>query len=296
MTASFMPTTTGELKFVPFSTSYFHVEGSIFSDGVTVDIRQYGWDEPCESWIEPKTCLLHYALAPKIRRGSIRIPGQRHYASPGGVVYLPPGAKCLTRCVPEKVRSLCVTIEPDRVEELMEFDAQQGDACLDIRDHMVEHCLARLLQEVREPGFASRVLVESVAATLTVELYRHIRLRGGRSADGAKLPAWRMKRLKERIECDLAGALSVRDLAEECGMSVRHLIRTFKNTEGVTLSDYIARERIARAQERLGSRRALIKEIAGECGFGSPQSFSAAFRKAIGRTPTEYRAELIRFR
>src|SRR3546814_4375124 len=60
----------------------------------------------------------------------------------------------------------------------------------------------------------------------------------GRIAD------WRLRRLKEQIAGGIAGPLSIADLAAECGMSPRHLIRTFKNTVGITLSEFISNARI----------------------------------------------------
>jgi AraC family transcriptional regulator len=39
---------------------------------------------------------------------------------------------------------------------------------------------------------------------------------------------------------------------------------------------------------------ALIKIIAGNCGFQSVAAFSAAFRKAIGLSPRGFRQEMLR--
>jgi AraC family transcriptional regulator len=78
-------------------------------------------------------------------------------------------------------------------------------------------------------------------------------------------------------------------------MSPRHLIRTFKNTVGATLSDFIAEARIRRAKEELSREGALIKVVAGDCGFQSAAAFSASFRKATGMTPKEYRQERFRY-
>lgn len=288
----------GALRCVPHSASYFGVDGAIIANGVTADIRRFGWERRCDSWFEWPVCFLDYALSERIVESSMLPRGQRHYQHGGDIVFLPAGSRLLTRCAPGEQHSLCVTIDPDRVAAALgapDHGLDEGDICMDVRDRRVEACLARLVDEVREPGFASAQLVESVTMVLVVELYRHLRRRDRQAEGGGKLVGWRLKRLKERIHADLGGALSISDLARECGISARHLIRTFKNTEGVTLSDYIARERISRAKRRLASGAVLVKEIAGECGFGSAASFSAAFRKATGKTPKEFRAEAVRF-
>jgi AraC family transcriptional regulator len=286
----------GALKCVPHSTSYFDVDGAIFADGITADIRRYRWDDYCDSWFNPNVCFLSYELEPPPFRGSMQALGQRHYMSSGGTVFLPAGAQFVTRCVPGAFRLLCVTIDAERIMQMLGVELSDSDTCLDVRSRRVEQCMLRLVDEVREPGFASVPLVESVTLTLAVELFRHLRQREVQSAEsGGKMAGWRLKRLKERIDADLGAALSVTELAQECGLSARHLIRTFKNTEGLTLSDYIARERMKRAKRRLGNGEVLVKEVAAECGFGSAASFSAAFRKATGKTPKEYRAERVRF-
>jgi AraC family transcriptional regulator len=145
---------------------------------------------------------------------------------------------------------------------------------------------------LRNPGFGQDILLESMALMLVVELCRHFRHAqyDDRSAHG-QMPGWRLRRIKDKIEADLAEMLSVADLAAEIRTSPRHLIRTFRATTGITLTDYIASRRIARAQDLLVHDEAMIKVIAGKCGFQSAAAFSAAFRKATGMTPREYREE-----
>jgi AraC family transcriptional regulator len=65
----------------------------------------------------------------------------------------------------------------------------------------------------------------------------------------------------------------------------------FRHTTGVTLSDFIAGHRLRLAKRRLADRHASIKSIAYECGFSSPSSFTAAFRRAT-RSPRQYRSEV----
>src|SRR5690606_18086542 len=112
-------------------------------------------------------------------------------------------------------------------------------------------------------------------------------------AINARMADWRLRRLKDRIEADLAGPLSIADLAGECGLSTRHLMRTFKNTVGTTISNYIADARIAQAKRELLCADALIKVVAGKCGFQSAAAFSAAFRKATGHSPRRFREEML---
>jgi AraC family transcriptional regulator len=60
---------------------------------------------------------------------------------------------------------------------------------------------------------------------------------------------------------------------------------------GETLGAFIARVRLEHAATLLGARpRRPVTDIALECGFASPSSFSRAFREAYGMTPSDWRA------
>ena len=165
--------------------------------------------------------------------------------------------------------------------------------CFDVRAPRVRQTMARLVEEVRSPGFGHDMLLESLALTIMVELRRHLR---ERPAQSMRHRAWRLAAVAAQAptRTDRSGfraPLTIPELAAECGMSPRHLIRTFKNTIGMTLSDYIAAARIQRAKEHLRQRDMLIKVVAYNCGFQSAAAFSAAFRQATGMTPKAFREE-----
>jgi AraC family transcriptional regulator len=93
---------------------------------------------------------------------------------------------------------------------------------------------------------------------------------------------------------DRPGTLpGVAELAGLCGISTRHFFRMFRATNGVTLSDHAAAKRIDRARALLATPRPAIKEIAWHCGFETAAAFSAAFRRAVGVTPKEYRRTIL---
>ncbi|MGI4801779.1 MAG: helix-turn-helix domain-containing protein [Janthinobacterium lividum] len=280
------------IGYLQHSTSFLEVERVVALQGMSADLRHYGWTEPREGVLEPPIHYLEFGLS---RRGQTSMigPGERCYSPPGAVTFMPAGTLFRTRCAPSDHHTLCVAFDRARLHAALD-----GEAALprslphshDLRDPRVERCLHRLHEEMTEPGFASAVLTEAVITTLMVELHRHLRRRSEEEAEpGSQLAGWRKRRIKERIEAELAGPLSISGLAADCGLSPRHLIRTFKTSEGVTLGDYIARARIDRARQLLGDRDIMMKQIAGECGFASAAAFSAAFRRAIGCTPREFR-------
>src|SRR3546814_5533815 len=67
--------------------------------------------------------------------------------------------------------TLCRSFESKRAVELFECDEREFDLppCHDVRSPRVRQTLARLAEEVREPGFGHDILIESVALSLVIE-------------------------------------------------------------------------------------------------------------------------------
>ena len=55
---------------------------------------------------------------------------------------------------------------------------------------------------------------------------------------------------------------------------------------------YLTSQRIERAKALLAERKLSVTEIGLDVGFSETSSFTSAFRKVTGETPTEYRRSL----
>lgn len=84
----------------------------------------------------------------------------------------------------------------------------------------------------------------------------------------------------------------VEQLGDIVCMSRSHLFRKLKAITGHNPLDIIYGTRLKRAMELLLGRRKNISEIAWEVGFKNPSSFTAAFKKQYGKTPSEYLNQL----
>jgi AraC family transcriptional regulator len=80
-------------------------------------------------------------------------------------------------------------------------------------------------------------------------------------------------------------------LAGLARLSEHHFCRTFKQSFGVPPHQYHVQQRMERAKVLLADRTASVTDIALTLGYSQPSSFSNAFRKMTGWTPTEYRRE-----
>lgn len=95
--------------------------------------------------------------------------------------------------------------------------------------------------------------------------------------------------VKNYIYSRLDEALSVSDLAAYAGLSSDYLSSLFHRCEGISLQQYIRREKIHRAQYLLRHSDCTAGEVASHLGFCSQSHFSHAFREITGMTPTQYR-------
>ncbi len=83
--------------------------------------------------------------------------------------------------------------------------------------------------------------------------------------------------------------ISLNRVADYVGVSPNHLSSTFSKELGSTFIEYLTRCRIDRAKELLSNTDLRSSEVAYEVGYRDPHYFSAAFKKACGMTPKEYR-------
>ena len=85
--------------------------------------------------------------------------------------------------------------------------------------------------------------------------------------------------------------ISLKTLVKLSWLSPRVFQTKFKAQTGYCVSEYIARKRLAHAQELLlNNPSQSIQDIALDSGFCDASNFSLKFRKATGMTPREYRA------
>ena len=83
--------------------------------------------------------------------------------------------------------------------------------------------------------------------------------------------------------------LTLMEIADKFHMSYKYFSRYFKNTFNTTLSDYIMKLRLERAELLLSSTELSVTEISLQTGFNNISFFIRSFKKAYGMTPLQYR-------
>ncbi len=137
-------------------------------------------------------------------------------------------------------------------------------------------------------------LGETLALRVARHLVMYLKRPGGQSQFSVPLEpvstTRRVEDLRHHITANLAGRLTVADLAAYAHVGERQLTRIFKTELGATPSAYVEAARVERARAELESGDATLERVAAVCGFGTTDTLVRAFRRQLGSTPTEYRA------
>jgi len=106
------------------------------------------------------------------------------------------------------------------------------------------------------------------------------------------LAPWQERRAKEILLVNLAGGLSVKELARECGLSTAHFCRAFRRSVGVAPHKWLIEQRIVLSKEKLRDDRLSLTDVALECGFSDQSHLSREFKRTVGVSPGAWRRAL----
>lgn len=100
-----------------------------------------------------------------------------------------------------------------------------------------------------------------------------------------------VQRMQDYIEAHLEEEITLASLAGASMFSPWYSYRLFKEYVGSTPSDYQRRLRLSQSAMRLKKEKCSVTEAAFDCGFGSVDGYTRAFRKEFGCNPGEYAKE-----
>jgi AraC family transcriptional regulator len=130
----------------------------------------------------------------------------------------------------------------------------------------------------------------------TVIAYQLLRRRKGCTREQLPtrggLAAWQKRIALAYIEEHISERIELATLAHLVRQTPFHFCRAFKQSVGIPPIRYQAKRRIEHAKLLLAMPTMSVTEIGLTTGFGCSSSFTAAFRKATGFTPTEYQRSL----
>ena len=101
----------------------------------------------------------------------------------------------------------------------------------------------------------------------------------------------RINRFFEFIDENLESDLSLKTVSEIAFFSPFHFHRVFKFVTGETLNEFVTKRRIEKSALNLLHKKNTATEIAHKYGFSDNSSFSRAFKKYFGISPTEFKKQ-----
>src|SRR5262245_54975759 len=156
-------------------------------------------------------------------------------------------------------------------------------------DDAIWSTVVKLKRLVECPLMEDCAYFEALGEVLFQEL---VRLHRGAEANepGVKggLAAWQQRVVTAYIEEHLAEQVSLATLAQLARLSPYHFARAFKQSFGAPPHRYHTRRRIEHAKALLEDRTLSVTDIGLALGFSETSSFTAAFRKTTGLTPSRY--------
>jgi len=152
-------------------------------------------------------------------------------------------------------------------------------------------------QKLSEAYFNTQVVSqkqhESVVKLLTI-FAQHLSMLSNQvvvQQDNAEPPV--ITRAKEYIHEHQTEELSLGQVAKSVNTSTFYFCKMFKKVTGINFTDYLSRVRIEKSKNLLLNPNLRVSEIAFEVGFQSLTHFNRVFKKILGQSPTEYRAQLL---
>ena len=88
-----------------------------------------------------------------------------------------------------------------------------------------------------------------------------------------------------------AAQITIQHLAEAVHLSCGHLSRVFRRTTGMTLEQFLIRQRVELAKRALLDPRFNVAEVAERCGFCNPAYFASVFKRYVKCTPREFASQ-----
>lgn len=172
-----------------------------------------------------------------------------------------------------KLDASAVLAESDRI-----FTSGGAFSYIDLTLHLIERVAGRELAR----ALARFVVLDNRRETRSAELIPH----HVRHHDPLILKAEKWMRAQLRT------SITVDDIAQHVAVSVRTLVRRFKESTGESPYSYLQRLRLETSKALLASSHYRIDQIAARVGYQDDSAFRRLFKKHVGVSPREYRQRM----
>ena len=225
-------------------------------------------------------------------KGGYWVEGQRYALQAGDIVLV--GRNAVHRPEFESgapYERIIIYIKPDFLEEASVDACRLADCFSGVlrpekaAAHRLQAMAQELERELAGGEYGREILGSGLLLQLLVQIGRQLR-RGACLHPGSNVPADdRAARIIQYIESHLTEELSVESIARELYLSKFHMMRLFRSATGSSVNSYIIQRRLMLARELIAGGKSATESCFG-AGFGSYSTFTRAYGKYFGTTPT----------
>jgi AraC family transcriptional regulator len=203
-------------------------------------------------------------------------PGRTHECRELSLLFKPAGAEHSNHYAPAGARSFIVecTVAGDWFDGLHRLAPQVGSGALVAP-------AAAALRAFRSAAPEAPICAEELAAGLIAESNTRLTPRRG----AAPAP-WLLRVAEEARE---GRGASLARLARSADVHPVYLARAFRRGFGMSIGEYLMRQRMDQAVRALLAGAEPISRIAARLGFSDQSHFTRRFRREIGSSPARYR-------
>ncbi|MEC0244843.1 AraC family transcriptional regulator [Paenibacillus chitinolyticus] len=240
-----------------------------------------------------KSFTLLYALS---GRGTLVWEGRPASFGEREFVLAAPGGSWKLDTSPGPIRLLTMRFRDTSgkfgLEEISSGYAEADGSPVRKDDGTLEELLLGLQKEIGFKDSYTKAMAESYLQQIAVALCRTKRAHVNAANDSAFVPAASRKELAYQAVAFLDHSLlEIRELSQLAGVlgySYSHLSHVFRLEMGESLQSYWTRKRILKAMRLLQTGRTTVTGVAEKLHYQSIHSFSKAFKKIAGLTPSDY--------
>ena len=229
-------------------------------------------------------------------RGGYVVDGQRYLLQPGDAVLI--GSRCAHRPELEEdsaYERVIIYIDPGFLQQsstpdcdlLGLFSGQRGHV-LRLKENQRKKVFALALaleKELSADSYGRQILCTGELLRLLVEIGRAQRQEDALNPEPVTPEDPRVVEWMQYLDRHISEDLDMDALAEQFYISKFHMMRLFKAQTGFTIHTYLLQRRLSAARQLI-ERGMLATEACYRCGFRSYSSFTRAYSKHFGTTPT----------
>ena len=184
-----------------------------------------------------------------------------------------------------------------QIAESSELDRDRIDLsdCFSQYDPHLHQIAMMLLAELKSGGIMGELYVKSLTQVLVIYLLRHYSSLQPIIANSHSLTHTRLQQAIDYIHAHLDRDLSLVQIAASSNISPTYFARLFKHATGISLHQYVIKQRVERAKLLLTTTNLPLDTIASQVGFSSQSHLTQHCKRLTGMAPKQL-SKTVRFR